>query len=309
MFRIDGPGNNAGHFVDEDPLNEIPGTQVTAEWLEMVQEEKVNLVLAAGMTLDKEDNGQLLKAIRKLTIDYYPSGSALPSTDNGPIWHADYNSIMTWQVFNANGADYTGYASLLIGNMLFDTQPTPRPGYFKTGTANLSRATYAAVRAWAKHHGRFVADNVWAAGDIVICDNADGNTFKAYDLRAQFPRLWDDNLGLDSGRAFGSRQAASLIATAIGPDALHNLVVEGATNNTATVAEFNAAMSTDSINDADYSSSLKGLSVVSATGSYPGNSSSITPSANLARPVNNSTVTTVGGSRPRNTAFAGMIKF
>ncbi|MDF0377706.1 hypothetical protein [Methylophilus sp. YYY-1] len=298
-------GGTPGYFAKPDPAGGVPATVPGYEWYNGFQEEQCNIVEAAGFALDENDHKQSLKSIVNRLI----SGKALPTENIGPIWHDDYNSIMTWQVFNANGADFTGYASVLIGSMLLDTQATPRPGYFKTGTANLSRSTYAAVRAWGKHNGLFVSDSLWVAGNIVFCDNSDGLTFKAYDLRGEFLRLWDDSRGIDPGRAFGSRQAASLIATAIGPDALHNLVVEGATINNATVAEFNAAMGTDSVNDADYASSLKGLSVVSSTGSYPGNSSSITPSANLARPLNNNTATTVGASRPRSTAVAGMVKF
>lgn len=273
-----------------------------------------HIIAAAGLTPDHSSDVQFKSALDNLYtsgqgVKYLSTGTALPTSNIGPIWHDGYNSIMTWQVFNANGADYTGYASVLVGNMLFDTQQTPRPGYFKTGTANLSRVTYAAVRGWAKHNGIFVADNIWAAGDIAICDNPDGATFKAYDLRAQFPRIWDDSRGVDIGRAFGKKQAASLIATAIGADALHQLVVEGSTNNTATDADFNAAMGTDPINDSDYSATLKGLCANPSSSAYTGNSAGISANAVFNRPLNNNTGVKVGGSRPMNTPFVGMVKF
>jgi len=134
----------------------------------------------------------------------------VPTQNVGPIWHDDYASIMTWQAFTANGANYIGYASVLVGNLLADTQPTPRAGYIKSGTRNLSRTAYAALRGWAMHNGVMVAMGAWAAGSIMVADNDDGSTFRIYDVRGEFPRYWDDARGLDLGRAFGAWQRGSL---------------------------------------------------------------------------------------------------
>ncbi|MBJ7581639.1 phage tail protein [Aeromonas veronii] len=137
------------------------------------------------------------------------SGQPLPTKNIGPIWHDDYASWMVWQEFTANGANYRGYASQLIGRLLLDTQPTPRAGYIKSGVQNLSRVTYAALRAWAMHNGLMVAPGVWAAGAIQCADNADGTTFRIYDVRSEFFRALDDGRGVDTGRVFGSPQASA----------------------------------------------------------------------------------------------------
>lgn len=133
------------------------------------------------------------------------AGAALPSSDEGPIWHADYNSVMTWQTFNANGASYTGYASVDIGRPLQDGRSTPRTGELKRNGASLSKTTYAALWNWALHNGRVVALGSWTAGAFVFADNGDG-TFKIPDNRGEFERGWDDGRGTDSGRTFGSWQ-------------------------------------------------------------------------------------------------------
>ncbi|MCZ7499379.1 MULTISPECIES: hypothetical protein [unclassified Agrobacterium] len=138
-------------------------------------------------------------------IPYFQSGAALPSTDIGPIWHADYRSVMTWQVFNANGAAYAGYASDMVGCPFKDGQPTARAGYVKRNGASLSKTAYAALWHWALHNGRVVALGSWAAGAFVFADNGDG-TFKLPDNRGEFERNWDDGRGVDSGRALGSWQ-------------------------------------------------------------------------------------------------------
>ncbi|MEF2146636.1 MAG: hypothetical protein V3573_14415 [Desulfovibrionaceae bacterium] len=135
-----------------------------------------------------------------------PAGQALPTQDIGPIWHDVYNSIMTWQVFNANGANYIGYASVLIGAPIFDAQPTPRAGYIKSGTSNLSRVAYSALRNWAIHNGIFVEKEFWVAGTVAVRDNEDGITFTIYDLRGEFFRAGDDGRGIDVGRILGSWQ-------------------------------------------------------------------------------------------------------
>lgn len=138
------------------------------------------------------------------------SGQPLPTKNIGPIWHDDYADWMTWQTFNQNGANYTGYASRLIGSLLLDTQPLPRAGYIKSGVQNLGRTTYAALRAWAQHNGLMVAPGVWAAGTIQCADNADGITFRIYDVRGEFMRVWDDGRGVDSTRSFGSAQGDAI---------------------------------------------------------------------------------------------------
>ena len=65
-FRIDSDGAVSGQFSGGDPLTGLPATVVTAEWLTTQQEEIVAVVQAAGIPLNKADNGQLLRALRAL---------------------------------------------------------------------------------------------------------------------------------------------------------------------------------------------------------------------------------------------------
>lgn len=137
-------------------------------------------------------------------IPYYASGSALPANDIGPIWHADYNDVLIWQTFNANGANYTGYASKDIGGIKTEMMSTPRSGWIKRNGTSLSRTAYAALRGWAMHNGLFVPAASWTAGIGKFCDNTDGTTFKVPDVRGEFGRYWDDGRGVDSGRGLGT---------------------------------------------------------------------------------------------------------
>lgn len=142
-------------------------------------------------------------------IPFFATGAALPVTDQGPIWHEDYKSMMTWQVFDANGASYTGYASHNIGQPVADGQSSSRPGWLKRNGASLSDVTYAPLKAWAQHNGLFVTLGSWAAGSFNFADNGDG-TFIIPDNRGEFERLWDDGRGIDTGRVFGSAQLDAL---------------------------------------------------------------------------------------------------
>ncbi|MEV3830225.1 hypothetical protein RI534_13390 [Aeromonas allosaccharophila] len=218
MHRIDtstaqkdkfGAGKNG--FTAGNPQTGVPPTEVSADILDALQEEICAVVEVAGLSLDKENNSQLLSAIKKLESSrYFSAGQPLPLSNIGPIWHDDYHDWMTWQTFNQNGANYTGYASRLIGSLLLDTQPTPRSGYIKSGVQNLSRVTYAALRAWAMHNGVMVAPGEWIAGTIKCADNTDGTTFRVYDVRGEFLRAQDDGRGVDAGRLFGTHQLDEL---------------------------------------------------------------------------------------------------
>ncbi|HHQ4781804.1 TPA: phage tail protein [Aeromonas veronii] len=169
------------------------------------------LIVSSTSAVELKIDPAVVLATRKYVDDminahYLAAGSQLPAKDIGPIWHEDYADWMTWQTFNKNGANYTGYASRLIGSLLLDTQPTPRAGYIKSGVQNLGITTYAALRAWAIHNGLMVAPGVWQAGAIQCADNADGTTFRVFDVRAQFFRAWDDGRGVDVGRSVLSSQ-------------------------------------------------------------------------------------------------------
>lgn len=67
MHKIDGAGaTGTNEFTEGDPVAAELPTQVTAKWLNTMQREVVAVVEAAGLTLDDEDDGQLLAAINIL---------------------------------------------------------------------------------------------------------------------------------------------------------------------------------------------------------------------------------------------------
>ena len=217
---------------------------------------------------------------------FFTSGEALPTANVGPIWHDDYNSLMTWQSFTANGASYTGYASQFVGRIEMDTQPTARTGYKRVGseTLALSRSQYAALRAWGQHNGRYVAVGVWQAGTLLMADNADGVTFRAFDVRGEFPRFWDDGRGVDAGRGLGSSQSGQV--------GQHDLKIRTTDYGGATAGVWFSSKS-----------ALAGGIPTSAADSWRDEGS--------LGVVQENQNTQLSGleTRPRNTAFSAMLKF
>jgi len=162
----------------------------------------------------------------------YPTGSALPTVDIGPIWHDDYNQWMTWQAFTTNGANYTGYASVNVGQLIPDGQPSQRTGRLRSG-GFYSKTTYAAIWNWALHNNLVVALGSWSQGMWAFADNGDG-TFRTPDVRGEFARIYDDGRGVDTARtAFTQWQAsqysahAHIISTRDGTGAGSNIAQTG----------------------------------------------------------------------------------
>ncbi|MDH5753429.1 MAG: hypothetical protein OEZ59_13545, partial [Deltaproteobacteria bacterium] len=65
MHRVDGPGHDNNQFTEGDPGQGIEPTTVTADIANALQEEIAQTIEATGLGLEKADNTQLWKAIRK----------------------------------------------------------------------------------------------------------------------------------------------------------------------------------------------------------------------------------------------------
>lgn len=67
MHRIDGPGATVDNkFTEGNPASSIPATEVTAAWLNEVQEELLSILAAAGIAPVKGAQNQVVDAIQAL---------------------------------------------------------------------------------------------------------------------------------------------------------------------------------------------------------------------------------------------------
>lgn len=77
MHKIDGAGHVNGEFVVEDLALNRPPTEITAEWLNTIQNEISNVITGAGIALDKDSNTQLALAILNMITTQVTRASAL----------------------------------------------------------------------------------------------------------------------------------------------------------------------------------------------------------------------------------------
>lgn len=85
-------------------------------------------------------------------------------------------------------------AGNFVGQVGFFAMSTAPTGFLKANGAAISRTTYA---------------NLFSAIGTTFGAGDGSTTFNVPDLRGEFTRGWDDGRGVDSGRVFGSAQAAT----------------------------------------------------------------------------------------------------
>jgi phage-related tail fiber protein len=123
------------------------------------------------------------------------SGQALVAGDiaGGGHWiELQYDQPLDkWVLLNPA----TGITNLQAGEITFFARNTAPTGYLKANGAAISRTTYSALFA--------AIGTTFGIGD-------GSTTFNLPDLRGEFLRGWDDSRGVDSGRTFGSAQAAAV---------------------------------------------------------------------------------------------------
>lgn len=169
MHKIDGAGvAPGGLFREGNPSTGTRATTVTADFMNAVQTELINVILEAGITLNKVDNTQLVQAIRLLTTAAKtPVGTVIEGY---------------WVAAPA------GYA-LLKGDVVSRT------------------GIYAALWAHAQANDLVVSEAAWGAGATGLFTSGNGSTnFRLPDIRAEFIRGVDGGRGIDVGRTLGSLQ-------------------------------------------------------------------------------------------------------
>ena len=122
MKRFDGINNDGGMFQDRNPAQAKLGSVLDASWLNMVQDEVINVIEGAGITLDGTKTTQLSEAITKIIKDY-SIASQLPMPN---VWAplkgnlsllCGFNTAM--DTISVDGTDYQ-----VAGRILTFSRPT-----------------------------------------------------------------------------------------------------------------------------------------------------------------------------------------
>jgi hypothetical protein len=134
MHRIDGAGATVtGQWTEGNPSTGTPATEITADWMNAVQNELENVIVTgAGISLNKVSNSQLLLAIQ--TIIASQSGSFAPTAQAG----ASYTFV---------AGDRGGVKKRTHSAAMTDTLPGTSPGVLPAGWSvivlNGSSQTYS----------------------------------------------------------------------------------------------------------------------------------------------------------------------
>ena len=135
MHRTDGANNVANMFVDKVP-GVSPGTIVEEDWLNMVQEEIVSVVIDDGTALVKGTNTQLRDAINKFRRTSAVSRVLhLSATDLVPLMASGvYDTRLQIQLSSgASSPSYWSIASGAPGDFYFNARPKLPIGATITG--------------------------------------------------------------------------------------------------------------------------------------------------------------------------------
>ena len=239
-----------GLFHDGDGVSEL-GTVVTAEWLNQIQAEIINVLDAVGIE-PKKDNTQLVKSILQL-INTNKASSATsadrlttPRAIGGVSFNGTGDVHLPISIFSKN-EKYDNGDLVKIDGVYYECyhpdgckgkdprDPLNRPAGWQN-TDPSQPYYWLKIGKWLsfpevgspiylpttsireglikyRNDGRLHKNKFWRLADLYP-DLIENNFINIADLRAEFLRGLDDGRGLDMGRAIGSGQG----------DAIRNIV-------------------------------------------------------------------------------------
>ncbi len=162
-----------GEFTDGNVVGGVPPTLLPAEWFNTIQRELVTVVQDGGLTLDPNDDTQVLAALKKLFLQ---SGNNLSEIkDAGP-------TAITQTLANLGLGEGS---AIPVGVPLPWPTATPPEGWLKCNGAIFDKVKYPKLAL------------AYPSGILP-------------DLRGEFIRGWDDGLGVDAGREILSIQGDAI---------------------------------------------------------------------------------------------------
>lgn len=212
-----GVGKNG--FTRGNPQTGVPATELDDDYFDMLQEEIVGIVEAAGDTLDKTQRNQLNTALGKLfqnkTVATSALGALVPAANRLPYFTG------------ANGASLTELTP--VGrDILASATKTAVLEYLGLGNFKYGAPMIGELVEWPRAE---MPQEIWPDCGMEFIPYM-GQSFDAVkypllsqlhpanvlpaDMRGQVPRGWDSGRGIDAGRVLMSVQ----------DDAIRNIVGE-----------------------------------------------------------------------------------
>ena len=186
MHRTDGDAHVNNRFMSEDAATGTAATEVTADWLNAVQEELAALAEGGNQILDKANNAQVLAAVQHLVS--HGGSDFLTAIRDGVADDKDtLKKIVDWAAPLASPA--------LSGT---PTAPTPSAGDSST---RLATTQFVSDNALPRHHLDIGATVFWTRPYIpvgwTLCNGIpktayDGSIFTPPDLSGWFLMATND---------------------------------------------------------------------------------------------------------------------
>ncbi len=252
MHRIDTPtaqkdkfGAGKNGFTRGNPQTGVAATDLDDDYFDSIQEEIAGLVEAGGLTLDKADRGQVLKALKLLFAANTDSMGALAALVGAA------NKLPYFTGLKAAAlADLTAFAREILAQ-------TDAAGVLsKLGLGGLTSGTFAIGEPFywpnAKMPNELLPE--WSGMTFLKWN---GSTFSATtypklaliipsltltESRGEFIRNWDDGRGVDTGRTLLSAQSSAVpnAKASLGPNGRFwdgsSTAVDGAFQQTSRVS-------------------------------------------------------------------------
>ncbi|WP_103046628.1 hypothetical protein [Castellaniella caeni] len=199
-----------GLFAAGNPQTGVPGTIVTASWLNDKQEELANVVELAGLVLDGGSKRQLYDAILAIIAAKVQGPlvvSTTPTSNVGDLvfvldrWH-----WATW----VTTAFYTGYRSLNVGDWYIGSMcQNHRPQEIDGIGGIYDIAAYPSLWGWANENGYVVDAADWEPKATKYA-KIGTDQFRVADYRNMFPRAAGTDADTANAAGVGFYQADAL---------------------------------------------------------------------------------------------------
>lgn len=327
MQRTNGDGHIDNMFVEEDVNIGRKPTQITAVWMNAVQEELATAIEGSGLSLNSNDNSQLLKVLQNIS-GYMIGEIAMFSTPNAPtnflkcngaaisraIYSYLFDKLVTSQGFTsqaftvsiASPAVFTKANHNFVGGERLRLSTT---GALPTGlntttdyfvepidinTFCVSTLVSGGLRvntSGTQSGTHSFLQSLYGLGD-------GSTTFNLPDFRGLFLRGMDDGAGIDAAHYLGSKQRGTIlpIDTNLGTT---SSVWSLSTNQLGSIALSRNGHSVDAVTDNNQYASI---------GIYSASASQSTPSA-LSTAIATDGGLGIGVARPVNASLNFAIRY